>query len=193
AIAQYQTSEPLVITSNVDFALLGATGVGTRSDPYKFESLEISDNGYCIQIQMTTAFFVISNCKLESSEFFPVILFDNVKNGRVEQCELTGGSNGLYLIQSQDSSIEENSFYDCWNGISLFSTSNSTFIDNRIHNNKNRGIIFDQSDYCFVLNNSIYSNFKHGIEILFDSHNNTIYGNSIGWNDVSGGYEVNAI
>ncbi|MGY5855482.1 MAG: hypothetical protein RTS72_02710, partial [Candidatus Thorarchaeota archaeon] len=41
--AQYQTSEPIIITSNVGFGLLDATGVGTPSNPYTFENLEISD------------------------------------------------------------------------------------------------------------------------------------------------------
>jgi hypothetical protein len=88
-VAQYQTSEPLLITSNADFAVLGATGVGTPSDPYTFENLQISDTESGIQIQDTTAYFVISNCKLESNEA-PVVIFDNVENGRVEQCEITG-------------------------------------------------------------------------------------------------------
>ena len=192
AIAQYQTSEPLYITSNADFALLGATGVGTPSDPYIFENLQISNNGISIIIQDTTAYFVISNCKLESGDSNSVILFNNVENGRVEQNEIIGGSSGLDLRGSRDCTVVDNSIYGSWNGITLRSTSNITVIDNRIHNN-HRGILIELSNYSDILNNSIYSNGGYGIEITFFSHNNTIYGDSIGWNDVSGGDEVNAI
>ncbi|MHA2080091.1 MAG: right-handed parallel beta-helix repeat-containing protein [Candidatus Thorarchaeota archaeon] len=190
-VAQYQTSEPLLITSNADFAVLGATGVGTPSDPYTFENLQISDTESGIQIQDTTAYFVISNCKLESNEA-PVVIFDNVENGRVEQCEITGQTTGLVLEESRDCSVVESSFYGTFIGVMLLYTSNCTVIDNSIHNN-NRGIIIEQSDHCDILNNSIYKNWNHGIEIAAYSHNNTIYGNSIGWNYAALGYGFNVL
>ncbi len=189
--AQYQTREPFIVTSNFEFASLGATGVGTPSDPYVFENLEITDEGSCIQVENTTAHFVISNCKLESGNLHPTIRFYNVENGRVEQCEAIGGSSGLELVESQDCLIQENYFYDCWNGINLFSTFTSTIIENSIHNN-HKGIVVYQSDSCLILNNLIYSNLERGVEIAYLSYNNTIYGNSIGWNDVQSAEEKNA-
>jgi len=180
-----QINEPIIITSNLDFALFGATGVGTRSEPYKFENLQVIENGSCIQIQDTTAYFVISNCSLESSNDDPVILFQNVENGRVEECETKGGSSGVELYQSVDCTVEDNILYDCYNGVSLLSSANNTVLGNRIHGN-HKGIFFDQTNHCLIISNSIYSNFRYGIQIPFNSHNNTIYGNRIGWNDISG-------
>lgn len=189
--AQVVTSEPIVITSNFDFALFGAAGVGTRSDPYRFENLQIIQNGSCFVIQDTTSFFVISNCSLQSSVEYPAILFQNVENGRVENCRIKGGSSGLELRQSFDCSIENSFLYDCWNGISLYSSSNNTILESKVHDN-HKGILFEQTNYCLIINNSIYANFQHGIQIPYNSHNNTIYGNNIGWNDNSGAIIENA-
>lgn len=192
SVAQYQTAEQIVIRSNSDFALFGATGIGTPSDPYRFENLQISNTESCIQIQDTTAYFVISNCKLESTDSAPVLIFDNVENGRVEYCEITGDTTGLDLMESRDCSVVESLFYGTFIGVMLLYTSNCTVIDNSMHNNV-RGIIIEQSDHCDILNNSIYKNSNHGIEIASYSHNNTIYGNSIGWNDFALGIGVNVI
>ena len=192
ALAQYQTSEPIFIQSNADFVSQGATGNGTLSNPYTFENLQISNTTSCIQITDTTAYFVISNCKLESDDSDPVIWFDSVENGRVEQCEIAGGYNGLELASSYNCSITENSIYNASNGVVLLSASNCSVIDNSVHNN-HRGVQLDYSDHCHVLNNSIYSNWGYGIEVELLSHNNTIYGNYIGWNDIAVGAGGNAL
>jgi hypothetical protein len=39
------------------------------------------------------------------------------------------------------------------------------------------------SDSCNIINNSIYANSQRGVHIEVFSENNTIYGNSIGWNN----------
>jgi len=189
--AEYQTSEPIIVSNNFEFVSLGASGVGTPSDPYTFENLHIADSSSCIQVQDTTAYFVILNCKLESGDSAPAILFSNVENGRVEQCEIKGGSSGIELINSEGCVIQENIIYDCWDGIYLYYTSTSTATDNTIHNN-NKGIAFNQSNHSLILNNTIYANQRYGIEIAFYSYNNTIYGNSIGWNNIQGSLGENA-
>ena len=185
-------SENLTITNNFDFALLGATGVGTRSEPYIIDNLQISHSETCILIQNTTAFFIISNCRFEAGTSSPAVLFSNVENGRVENCDFVEGASGITLYNSIDCSVVENSFYGCWNGIRLALAANSSVIENRIHNN-HRGVFIEQSEFCEILNNSIYSNERYGIEIAPFSSNNTIYGNSIGWNDVPENPQRNAV
>jgi parallel beta-helix repeat protein len=185
-------SENLVMESNADFALFGATGVGTRSEPYRIENLQISYTETCILVQDTTAYFVISNCKFQSNGTEPAVLFSNVENGRVDNCEFTEGASGIKLYDSIDCSIANSTFYGCSNGIRLTSSANSSVIGNEIHNN-NRGVLVENSQFCEILDNSIYSNWQYGIEITFSASNNTIYGNSIGWNVISGENEVNAI
>jgi parallel beta-helix repeat protein len=185
-------SESLTITNNADFALLGATGVGTRSDPYIINNLQISLSETCIWIQNTTAFFVISNCRFQTGISAPAVMLSNVENGRVENCEFMQGASGISLYNSIDCLIVDNSFYECWNGITLSFAANSSVIGNRIHNN-HRGVLIEQSEFCEILNNSIYSNEQYGIEITLLSSNNTIYGNSIGWNDVFEEPQKNAV
>ncbi len=191
-IAQYQTREPILITSNVDFVLQGASGVGTPSDPYTFENIQITDAESCIVIQDTTANFVISNCKLEAGASRPAILLQDVENGRVEQCEIIAGVSGIQLLSVVDCFVVDNSLFGCWNGIVLRYASNCTVLENRVYNN-NKGILFEGSDHCDMLNNLIYSNREYGIEITSYSHNNSVFGNSIGWNNVSGSDGGNAI
>lgn len=187
-------SESLTITNNADFALVGATGVGTRSDPYIIDNLQISLSETCISIQNTTAFFVISNCRFQTrtQTLTPAVMLSNVENGRVENCEFVQGVSGITLYNSIDCLIVDNSFYGCWSGITLTYVANSSAIGNRIHNN-HRGVLIEQSEFCEILNNSIYSNGQYGIEITLLSSNNTIYGNSIGWNDVSEEPRKNAV
>jgi parallel beta-helix repeat protein len=181
ALAQYQMSEPFVIEDNADFALLGATGDGTSTNPYIFSNLQISNTSSCIQVTDTTAYFVISDCKFETEDSFPVIWFNNVENGRVEYCEISGLASGLEIWDSLDCSIVDSLFTGCWDAVILRRSSSSIVINNVMHNNRN-GILFDQSDYCEILNNSIYANSERGIQVDAFSHNNTVYGNSIGWN-----------
>ena len=185
-------SENLTIKSNSDFALLGATGVGTRSEPYRIENLQISYAETCILVQDTTAYFVISNCRFETDDSSTAVRFSHVENGRVDNCKFTRGASGINLHGSIDCSITNSTFYGCWNGIVLYSSANSSVIENKIHNN-NRGVLVENSQFCEILDNSIYSNSQYGIEITSYSSNNTIYGNSIGWNVISGENEVNAI
>jgi parallel beta-helix repeat protein len=191
SLAQYQIIEPIIIRSNVDFATFGATGVGTPSDPYTFDGLAIAANDTCIFIEETTAYFTISNCKLEANDLFPVIRFDEVVNGNVENCKIKNGANGIEVTNSLYCTIENTSIYNCGDGIHLNRVSNCSIIGSSTFNSR-RGILIDQSDHCEIVGNSIYSNWDRGLELAYYSSNNSIYGNSIGWNYASGGTEDNA-
>ena len=180
-IAQYEISEPLIIQSNMDFEALGATGTGTLLDPFTFDGLQISNASSCIQVVNTTAYFVISYCKLESDDTYPVIVFDNVENGQVEHCEVSGLSTGIDIWQSQDCNVIESSFVGVWHGVRVRSSSSCLVLENTIRSNQ-RGIFFQDSEFCDVLNNSLYDNSEYGVFIDIFSHNNSVYGNSIGWN-----------
>ncbi len=180
-LTQYQTSEPILIENNADFELQGATGSGTLSDPFTFDNLEISSTNSCIRISDTTAHFVISNCKLETEDPFPVILFGNVENGHVEQCEITSLGGGLDIWQSQDCFVVENVFIGCWDAVTLRFSTRLLVLNNTIRSNQ-RGVLFQQSDHCDILNNTIYANIDTGILVDLNSYNNTAHGNLIGWN-----------
>jgi parallel beta-helix repeat protein len=192
SVAQYQTAEQIVIRSNSDFALFGATGVGTPSDPYRFENLAITANLTCIDVEGTTAHFVISNCKLESNGIFGGILFTDVENGRVENCEIINAANGVTIIDSLDIGVENTTIHSSDSGVYLDRVSNSTVIGCTTFYNY-QGIVLERTDHCQIRDNTIYGNWQYGIEIALFSHNNSVYGNSIGWNDVTNEIRYNAI
>lgn len=184
-ISQYQTSAPINISSNSEFVTAGASGVGTRSDPYVLENLSISSSGTCISVRNTNAYFIIYNSILESGNNEPAIQFDNVEHGQIILSEISKGlttsTSGIQISDSQDISVSNTSIYGSWNGILLYRVSNSTITNSTLSSN-HRGLLLESSSYCQVVNNSIYSNRNNGLEIGGLSHNNTVYGNSIGWN-----------
>ncbi len=191
-MTQHQRATPLHIRDNSDFALYGATGIGTPSNPYRLVNLEFMSNLTCIIIENTTAHFSISNCILETRGQQDTILFSNVENGRVENCEIKRGVNGISITDSHNIVMESSLIHSSRFGIYLKGTSNSTIVCcNSFYNN--RGVVLDESNHCKILNNKIYGNWYHGIELSSSCHNNSIYGNSIGWNGASSQYWYNAI
>jgi hypothetical protein len=188
-----QTSGPIEIDSNSDFAVLSNTGVGTRTDPYVIDGLVIStSSGPCINVTDTTAYFIISNCILESGSDDPVILFDNVENGQVILCEIKGGASGVEFLNSLDCSISNTTIFGCWFGVHMNLAINCTVTFSRISSN-HRGLLFESSSQLQVVNNSIYSNSVNGLEFAWQADNNTVFGNSFGWNGRPVPLEANAI
>jgi parallel beta-helix repeat protein len=171
---------------------LGATGVGTRVDPYVISNLVISATNSCISVTDTTAYFIIFNCILDSGPDDPAILFDNVENGQVVLCEISGGTSGVEFLDSLDCSLLNNTIYGCWIGIHMNMAVNCTTAFSKISSN-HRGLLFENSSYMEVANNSIYSNSVNGLEFAWLADNNTVIGNSFGWNGVIGDLEVNAV
>jgi parallel beta-helix repeat protein len=185
-------SQPIVIDSDADFVALGASGVGTRADPFILENLYISTMGTCISVTGTTSFFMIFNCILESDPNNPVIQFTNVENGRIVLCEIAGGDSGVNFLGTVDCTISNSTIFDCWNGIHFDLTQNNTIASSRIFNN-HRGLRFASGEFTRIENNTIFSNTETGLEFIWTTNNNTVVGNSFGWNGVSGQTEGNAV
>ncbi|MFW9770387.1 MAG: right-handed parallel beta-helix repeat-containing protein [Candidatus Thorarchaeota archaeon] len=185
-------SNPIVIDSDADFAALGATGVGTRADPYVLENLYISTIGTCITVTGTTSFFRIYNCILESDPNSPVIQFNDVENGQIVLCEIVGGSSGVEFLSAVDCTIANSTIYQCWYGIRLNLSQNCTIAYSRIFNN-HRGLLFDSGEFTQVESNTIYSNNENGLEFAWTTNNNTVVGNRFGWNGMSGFLQENAL
>lgn len=188
-----QPSTPIVITSNSDFVTVGATGVGTRADPYVISDLVISTrDGPCINVTGTTAYFIIYNCILDAGDGDQVILFDNVENGQVVKCEISGGTSGIEFLNTVDCSVANTTIFRCWIGIHMNLAFNCTVTNSRITSNQ-RGLFFEGADYTQIVNNSIYSNTVSGLEFAWQADNNTVFGNLFGWNSISGEPEGNAV
>ena len=192
SLSQLQTSDPIHITGNSDFASFGASGMGTLSDPYRFEDLVITSNTTSIVVEDTTAHFVISNCRIETDGTFVGIIFSNVENGRVLNCEITNTASGIIVADSSDVVLENTTIYSSDNGIALVGVLNSTISGCTLFYNY-RGIVLDRTNQSQIRDNTVYANWHYGIDIGFFSNNNSIYGNSIGWNDATSEIRHNAI
>jgi len=180
-----QIEQPITIIGNIELSQRSSGGVGTRSDPYLISGLTIISAGISIDIQNTTAFFAIRNCNLESRLVAePVILLSNVENGLIQNCSLTGGSSGAYLLLSADCTIKESGFIDNSNGIQIDGSENCTILDCKAYKN-NFGIRIGNSNGSIVTNNSVYGNSNRGVSVESFSMDTTIYQNKIGWNGLN--------
>lgn len=133
-----------------------------------------------------------------------------------ENCSIKGanvadnGAWGMYVFYSNFTVIENCSVHDnSWNGILLEKSPFTQISNNSIINNDATGVYLATSDNCSILNNSLSHNFSgvgigsssnctvignelvynsvYGILLIGDSHQNSIYGNAIGWNGAANG------
>jgi len=144
----YTPHAPIYINGNSDFTFEnGVTGGnGTESNPYIIEGWEIDIDSVGeagvkgIQVKNTNAYFIIRNCKIYNGGTHPNegILFDQVINGKIENCEIYNTTNGIWFLYSSNGTII-NSSISCFDftDIALSDSShlialNTTFDKNRI-------------------------------------------------------------
>ena len=135
SLEAYETHFPIVIDSNDGFTAWGFSGSGTNGDPYIIEGLNITADGYCISISTTSAFFVIRDCYFKSVQYSAAIRFNQVAFGRVERCKIIQSSEGLWLVQSSDCTIDNITIHGCNRGVDIdwshrISISNSKIFSN---------------------------------------------------------------
>jgi parallel beta-helix repeat protein len=180
-----QSTESIIIVGNVQLSQRSTGGIGTRSEPYLISGRTITSSTSCISIQDTTAFFLISDCDLKSEQGVPVIVFDNVENGAIENCYITGGTSGVFLTSSTDCVIKQSTiFYNSNIGIDIRSSDNCSISECKIYLNW-IGVWIEDSSSIFTTNSSIYSNYYRGLSIASSAQNSIVYGNKFGWNDVN--------
>ena len=181
-----QTPSPLIITSNSEMASMSSSGVGTRSDPYILGAREIVADGTCIQIENTTAFFVLQggNYGIEELSIYqsPVIMLKNVRHGTIMNSHTSGGEFGIYLQDTDDCKIINCITKDAIKGILLENADNCTVRDSREFHNE-IGVSLLVTSNSSIVNNTIYANSQIGVELGFYSQDNEVYQNIIGWND----------
>ncbi|MFX1345058.1 MAG: nitrous oxide reductase family maturation protein NosD [Promethearchaeota archaeon] len=172
-------------------------GLGTYSDPYIIEGLEIDGGGLgsCILIENSTAYFKIIDCLLynsgtglEPSTIGAITLF-NVSNGLITQNNCTSNDLGIIIVGSNNSIshnfITENqlgifsigSNYISGNNINgnlggIGITGEAEILLNNITNNEDFGIMLFGAENSSVIRNYIYNNNKDGIKLLESRYNN---------------------
>ncbi len=147
-------------------------GEGTFSDPYVIEDLEIKAMTYgsCIFIENSNVHFRIENCFVYWSGF-----------GSVPE----GGHAGIKLSYVQNALLINNKCTSWYGfGIYLINSSNNMIFDNSIDDNED-GIFLKYSDHNVISLNTIKSNFRSGIVLLYSNYN-TILGNTVSIHDISG-------
>jgi len=160
----YTLHSPIQIASDSDFtAANGVTrGDGTSSNPYIIEGWDITSAATGgITIWSADAHFVVRNVHIHSGSLDSrgiMIYFAN--SGRVENAVISGGAFGIYT-----------------------SSSNVTFVGNRISNNR-FGIVSNSSASITIANNSISGN-DYGVNLAY-SKAATIKDNSL----TNGGFGI---
>ncbi len=191
---QYVGSGNIAIENNQELVEIATSGVGTRNDPYVISNLQIKSSAPAIRVSGTTAFFVIRDCDLgtTSASTAAVVLFSFVEHGSIENCFLTGATNGIQFMWSDDCRVVGcYSQGNAGNGVYVYQSTDCEITDCKLYANY-KGIMFEGSTYCRVENNSIYRNTFVGVEFEPYSYNNTVLRNEFGWNFVRNGIETHA-
>jgi parallel beta-helix repeat protein len=191
--SSYVDSGLIQITSDEEFALRAHSGDGTVDNPYIIEGLNISHRARSIDIINTTVHFVIRNCYLRTLTGVPIegIYMNSVDNGIIENNIIIASSHGISIARSSKCSVENNTIYNAQEGVSIDFSSNFTISNNRIYKNL-AGVEIEYSQDGVIVGNTIFSNRNGGIRLDGSSNNNTVFGNSFGWNSPTVGFRENA-
>ncbi|MFW9803354.1 MAG: right-handed parallel beta-helix repeat-containing protein [Candidatus Thorarchaeota archaeon] len=177
----------IIIQNNMDFPQQGWEGSGSSSDPYIIENLNISlSSETCILIYNVTAHFVIRNSYLSTSDDFSV----NIKviisrNGKIDNCTITGGGYGISISSSSSIEVANSTIYSTNMGISI-SNSELCFIRSNSIYGTDTGITFNNSINSTVASNKIYRAENLGIVMDYWTAGNRIFYNRVGWNGPDG-------
>ncbi len=149
------------------------TGLGTYSDPYVIEDLEIDGggSGSCIWIENSDVYFKIENCTVYNSGS---VYYDAgfrllwVSNGRLTNNNCSFNNNGISLYGSNNNISGNTANYNDY-GIYL-SNSNSKVSGNTANNNY-CGIYLDSSNNNIISENTANNNY-FGIYLVSSDWNN---------------------
>ncbi len=128
---------PIVITSNTDFVSQGWPGNGSIDDPFVIEGLFIrTQEGSCVQVYRTDAYFVIRDCTLDVEEVDDKgshgVFLERVLHARVENCNISKVTNGISLMKSIECHVSGNIIDQAKIGIVVDRVYNCSITDNRV-------------------------------------------------------------
>ena len=128
---------PISITSNADFESQGWPGSGSIDDPFVIEGLFIRiEEGSCISVYKTDAYFVIRDCILDVEEpddgWTSGVLLERVLHARVENCNISRVAYGIKMIKSLECHVSDNILDLAKNGIEVDRVYNCSIIDNHV-------------------------------------------------------------
>jgi parallel beta-helix repeat protein len=205
--------EPILITSDSDFASQGWPGSGTPGDPYRIENLEIVRvRGNSIEVRDTTAYFRVGNCVVTGNDEGNGIYLLNTVNGvldsnrcergdygiRLDYCQYIdlvanlcsrNAEAGLYLHESKRNSVSGNVCEYNPQGIRIAGGSSNDVSGNTCARGAS-GLVLDTSQTASVHVNEFVFN---GVGIhLRDASNNNLTANTCEYNSERGVLLVNS-
>ena len=193
--SDYTNHEPIIISSDDDFANQLWPGNGTASNPYLIEGLNICTNFTCISISNVSKQFMVNNCILGSFDKGTGvgISLSNSTSGNITFCTISGKeygfqSNYSYNYELSDCTI----FNNLKDGVKVLVLRYATFTNNSIHHNEDNGMNVDVAYSCIFEGNYVFNNSRDGIYIAY-SKSSTIASNHIYNNNRTGLYLIGTI
>jgi parallel beta-helix repeat protein len=189
---------PIVITGDSDFISQGWLGSGTEQEPYLLDGVSIMSNQTCINITHTTAFFKIKDCFISSvpeeeqePSFNHGIHFANVSNGIIENCEISTGYWGIWILDSRFCEVTNNEVVAGDASIVIENSNGCTVGYNTVRDYRGDGIAIDNSNQTHIFFNLVKGGYgcQDGIGVCGYSWNCTIANNTI-TDHYSGGIDV---
>jgi len=165
----YLPHEPISIVNDENFTDYGFQGTGTEEDPFIIENYNITTlDSISIYIHGTSKYFIIRNCYLQSECYGMLIssvvnetasIINNICNNN--------NNNGIYIHNSHDSRLENNTCNNNVDGITLEYTWNTTVKNNICNFNDRYGIQLAETQYINLFNNTFKGN-QIGIRFATD-------------------------
>ena len=119
-LENYTNHDPIRIDNNTELKEKANAGNGTEEYPYEIEGYEIDGGGYgyAIYIGNVSEHFTVRNCILYNSSGNNNEFFENT---------------GLYLFNTTNARVENNTLIDNQNGLTTRSSENTVISDNEVY------------------------------------------------------------
>jgi len=164
----YDAHSPILILDNTSLISLGLPGEGTEENPFLIQNYEIDGaGGSAIAIYDTDLHVKIRNCLFSDSTWPSAIIYlENVHNVKIENNHFVDGYVGVGLVSSSSITIRNNTFQ-----------------------NHNTGIVLEDSDHNYLINNTCVLDIempsgRTGIRLVSSGNNslemNNCSGNNVG-------------
>lgn len=155
--SDYVVHDPILIANNSDFEIQGWPGNGTSEDPYVIEGISINaaKGVHCIEIRNTRAIFVVKGSYLShygdewigGSHSSTGIRLFNSTYGTIESNTFDSNGVGVYILMSNNTSIDDNDFSGMYDNAIRSSVSSHVTISDNICDSYEDGISFTDSGW----------------------------------------------
>jgi len=167
----YEIHSTISILNDTDFYIKSQAenwdGDGSSDTPYIIEGYNITADVTCISMYDISVYFIIRDCYLSSGFDMGMrgIAFDNVTNGRVEQCVIESSFIGISLYESPGNFITNcNVNYGSEAGIQLSNSDYVTITDCYVFHSGD-GFNIGSSDFVTIQTCTVWDSYARGIYV----------------------------